>query len=42
MIYHSTESILRGKQKEKQEKTKTHPNTKFLPIFQMVGTKTET
>ena len=20
-------------------KTKTHPNTKFLPIFQLVGTK---
>ena len=43
MIYHSTHSddylwypILRGKLK----KTETHPNTKFLPIFNaMVGTK---
>ena len=38
MIYHLTQSddylwymILRGKQKGK--KTKTHPNSKFLPIF---------
>ena len=44
MIYHSIHSddylwylILRGKQKfsthKKKEKTKTHPNTKFFPIF---------
>ena len=38
MMYHATQSddylsylILRRKQNEK--KTKTHPNTKFLPIF---------
>ena len=38
MVYHSTFSddcfwymILSGKQKRK--KTKTHPNTKFFPIF---------
>ena len=43
MIIHSILSddylwrlILRGKQNKK--KSKTHPNTKFLPIFQMVGT----
>ena len=30
--------ILRGKLKKK-EKNKTHLNTKFLPIFQMVGFK---
>ena len=45
MIYYSTLSddylwklIFRGKQKKK-EKKKKHPNTKFLPFFQMGGTK---
>ena len=42
MIYHSTHSdnyllylILR---ENKKKKIKTHSNTKFLPIFQFVGT----
>ena len=26
-------------QKKKRKKTETHPNTKFLPMFQVIGTK---
>ena len=30
---------MRGKQKTKNKRTKTHPSTKFFPIFKIRGTK---